>query len=184
MFAAMEKARKFGPDVALPRSSSHKACAPRSKNGEKAFILVRARRAGIYWGTGLAGRICLKRTVVGGVLLLFLSARSNRNAHPPKGGSEAGQLSQVVAEFGGQYAEQSALGITDDEDAWSRYAFKMATGSGKTKVMSLAIVWSYFHALRENNSPLAKHFVVIAPNLTVFERLEGGFQGRRRAGYF
>ena len=59
------------------------------------------------------------------------------------------RLSQVVAEFGGQYAETAALGITDEEDAWSRYAFKMATGSGKTKVMSLAIVWSYFHALRE-----------------------------------
>src|SRR3990167_997036 len=26
-----------------------------------------------------------------------------------------------------------------------RYVFKMATGTGKTKVMSLAIVWSYFN---------------------------------------
>jgi type III restriction enzyme len=85
-------------------------------------------------------------------------------------------LSQVVAEFGGQYAEESALGITDEEDAWSRYAFKMATGSGKTKVMSLAIVWSYFHALRESQSPLARHFIVIAPNLTVFERLKEDFK--------
>src|ERR1035437_8900868 len=42
--------------------------------------------------------------------------------------------------------------------------------------MSLAIVWSYFHSLRESNSPMAKHFVVTAPNLTVFERLKTDFK--------
>lgn len=86
------------------------------------------------------------------------------------------RLSQIVEGFGGAYAETAALGITDEEDAWSRYCFKMATGSGKTKVMSLAIVWSYFHALRESDSPMARHFVVIAPNLTVFERLKEDFK--------
>ncbi len=85
-------------------------------------------------------------------------------------------LSQLIAEYGGAYAETSALGVTEEEDAWSRYAFKMATGSGKTKVMSLAIVWSYFHALRESDSPMARHFIVIAPNLTVFERLKEDFK--------
>lgn len=85
-------------------------------------------------------------------------------------------LSQLIAEFGGPFAETAALGVTDEEDAWSRYAFKMATGSGKTKVMTLAIVWSYFHALRESDSPMTRHFVVIAPNLTVFERLKEDFK--------
>lgn len=86
-------------------------------------------------------------------------------------------LSQVISEYGGPQAEVAALGITEEEDAWSRYAFKMATGAGKTKVMSLAIVWSYFHALRESDSEMAMHFVVIAPNLTVFERLKEDFGG-------
>ncbi len=86
------------------------------------------------------------------------------------------RLSQLIAEFGGTQAEAAALGITEEEDALCRYAFKMATGSGKTKVMSLAIVWSYFHALRESESPMARHFVVIAPNLTVFERLKEDFK--------
>jgi len=85
-------------------------------------------------------------------------------------------LSQVINQFGGADAEIQALGIQEDEDAWSRYAFKLATGSGKTKVMSLAIVWSYFHALRESDSSMARHFVMIAPNLTVFERLKEDFQ--------
>lgn len=86
------------------------------------------------------------------------------------------RLSQLLAEFGGTHAEAAAIGITEEEDAWCRYAFKMATGSGKTKVMSLAIVWSYFHALRESDSPMARHFVVVAPNLTVFERLREDFK--------
>ncbi|OEU76944.1 MAG: hypothetical protein BA872_04430 [Desulfobacterales bacterium C00003060] len=68
-----------------------------------------------------------------------------------------------------------ALGVNPDEDRWPKYAFKVATGAGKTKVMSFAIVWSYFHALRESDSLMAKHFVVIAPNLTVFERLKEDF---------
>lgn len=84
-------------------------------------------------------------------------------------------LSALTGEFGGDNAAFSAEGITPEEDLWPRYAFRMATGSGKTKVMSLAIVWSYFHALRESDSPMAKNFVVIAPNLTVFERLKQDF---------
>ena len=86
-------------------------------------------------------------------------------------------LSQLVDAFGGVHATESALGLEEREDLWTRLAFKMATGSGKTKVMSLAVVWSYFHALRESDSPMAKHFVVIAPNLTVYERLKEDFAG-------
>ena len=84
-------------------------------------------------------------------------------------------LSTLTGEFGGADAERAALGIDPAEDQWAKYAFKVATGAGKTKIMSLAIVWSYFHALRETGSEMAKHFVVIAPNLTVFERLKEDF---------
>src|SRR5437870_504455 len=38
-----------------------------------------------------------------------------------------------------------------DED-WPRYVLKMATGSGKTKVLSLLIAWSFFHRLYEKDS--------------------------------
>ena len=40
------------------------------------------------------------------------------------------RLSQLIAEFGGTQAEAAALGITEEEDALCRYAFKMATDSG------------------------------------------------------
>jgi type III restriction enzyme len=85
------------------------------------------------------------------------------------------RLTSLVAEFGGADSETAALGVNPELDQWAKYAFKMATGSGKTKVMSLAIVWSYFHALRESDSPMARHFVAIAPNITVFERLKEDF---------
>lgn len=59
---------------------------------------------------------------------------------------------------------------------YPRYVTKMATGSGKTKVMSLAFVWSYFHALREAGSDLTTTALVVAPNLIVFERLREDFE--------
>lgn len=59
---------------------------------------------------------------------------------------------------------------------YTRYVVKMATGSGKTKVMALAIAWSYFHALYEPESGLTPNSLVVAPNLIVFERLRGDFE--------
>jgi len=61
-------------------------------------------------------------------------------------------LSGLTEAFGGADAEVAALGIAPAEDLWPKYAFKLATGAGKTKVMSLAITWSYFHSLRESDS--------------------------------
>ncbi|MBP9888885.1 MAG: DEAD/DEAH box helicase family protein [Leptospiraceae bacterium] len=57
----------------------------------------------------------------------------------------------------------------------ARYAFKLATGSGKTWVMAMAVVYSYFHKMREENSPLSKNFLIVAPNIIVYERLESDF---------
>ncbi len=65
--------------------------------------------------------------------------------------------------------------ITAADDAWPRGVAKIATGGGKTKVMSLVMVWSYFHKRFEPNSEMATHFVAIAPNLIVFERLKDDF---------
>ncbi len=64
-------------------------------------------------------------------------------------------------------------------DEFARYCTKMATGSGKTKVMSLAIVWQYFNAVREDEADYAKTFLIIAPNVIVLERLKSDFEGGR-----
>lgn len=60
---------------------------------------------------------------------------------------------------------------------WQRYVVKMATGSGKTKVLALTLAWSYFHKLYEPDSPLARNFLVIAPNIIVLDRILMDFDG-------
>src|SRR6266545_5591384 len=72
-------------------------------------------------------------------------------------------VAELMFEFGDEALGDLALGIDPKEDQWAKYCAKIATGGGKTKVMSLAIVWSYFHSLYEPDSPLARHFVIIAP---------------------
>jgi type III restriction enzyme len=60
---------------------------------------------------------------------------------------------------------------------WRRFVVKMATGSGKTKVLSLMLAWSYFHKLYEAESTLARNFLVITPNIIVLDRIRTDFDG-------
>ena len=65
-----------------------------------------------------------------------------------------------------------------DED-WRRFVVKMATGTGKTKILSLILTWCYFHKIYEENSELARNFLVIAPNIIVLDRIRTDFDGLR-----
>jgi type III restriction enzyme len=65
------------------------------------------------------------------------------------------------------------------EEDWPRYVLKMATGAGKTKVLSLLIAWSFFHRVYETDSSLSRNFLVIAPNIIVLDRLRADFDGLR-----
>ena len=60
-----------------------------------------------------------------------------------------------------------------------RIAFKMATGSGKTWVMAMAIVWARFHKQRVSGSELSTNFLIVAPNVIVYQRLERDFAANR-----
>ncbi|MGA2605951.1 MAG: DEAD/DEAH box helicase family protein [Halobacteriota archaeon] len=67
-------------------------------------------------------------------------------------------------------------------DDFARYCVKMATGSGKTKVMALTVAWQFFNAAREQDDiaeEYAKTFLVLAPNVIVFERLKMDFASGR-----
>ena len=70
-------------------------------------------------------------------------------------------------------------GITEDflQDDWLRLIIKQATGSGKTKVLSLLMAWSYFNNLYEKDSLLTKNFLLIAPNTIVLDRLRNDIEG-------
>ncbi len=65
------------------------------------------------------------------------------------------------------------------DETWQRFVSKMATGSGKTKVMSLVLAWCYFHKLYEPDSELARNFLLITPNIIVLDRIRSDFDGLR-----
>lgn len=58
-------------------------------------------------------------------------------------------------------------------DPWTKLGGQLATGSGKTKIMSLIIAWSYLNAVCEPLNPLGlgRHTILIAPGLFVKDRL-------------
>lgn len=72
-------------------------------------------------------------------------------------------------------SDRISTGMFDEN--WTRYVVKMATGAGKTKVMGLTLVWSYFSNLYEKDNSLSRNFLVIAPNIIVLNRLRKDFDG-------
>ncbi len=78
-----------------------------------------------------------------------------------------------------RYDASGAVSTNMFDEDWPRYVVKMATGAGKTKVLSLLIAWSFFHKLYETDSTLARNFLLIAPNIIVLDRLRADFDGLR-----
>lgn len=74
------------------------------------------------------------------------------------------------------YDKSNILKESMFEEDWLRLVIKMATGTGKTKVISLAIVWSYFHKTYEEDSDLSRNFLILAPNIIVLDRLKIDFE--------
>ena len=59
-------------------------------------------------------------------------------------------------------------------DDFARYCLKMATGSGKTFVMCMSIVWQFANYMR-GEKDYANTFLILAPNIIVLERLKTDF---------
>lgn len=76
-----------------------------------------------------------------------------------------------------RFDSSGAVSASMFDETWRRYVVKMATGTGKTKVLSLVLAWSYFHKLYEPDSELARNFLLIAPNIIVLDRIYKDFQG-------
>ena len=76
--------------------------------------------------------------------------------------------------------ELEAEGVQDlPPENLRRFAFKMATGSGKTWVMAMAVVWSRLHRQHVPGSDLSTNFLIVAPNVIVHQRLERDFADNR-----
>jgi type III restriction enzyme len=71
------------------------------------------------------------------------------------------------------YALAGVEKMGDQRDPWPKLGGQLATGSGKTKMMSLLIAWSYLNAVCEADKALGlgRHIILIAPGLFVKDRL-------------
>ncbi|MGH9742203.1 MAG: DEAD/DEAH box helicase family protein [Candidatus Acidiferrum sp.] len=78
-----------------------------------------------------------------------------------------------------RFDSSGAVSAGTFDETWRRFVVKMATGAGKTKVLSLVLAWSFFHKTYEPESQLARNFLVIAPNIIVLDRIYKDFQGLR-----
>ena len=67
--------------------------------------------------------------------------------------------------------------------AFPKYAVKMATGTGKTWVMHALLLWQMLN-VRHDGAPdrYTQNFLIVAPGLVVYDRLQDAFKGRLKAG--
>lgn len=68
--------------------------------------------------------------------------------------------------------EKTGIVIPSDGGDFVRWCCKMATGSGKTIVMAMAIAWHILNkVINRQDARFSKHVLVVAPGLTVKSRL-------------
>ena len=75
---------------------------------------------------------------------------------------------EATAEF------KQGIFLEGDGGPWERVCSKMATGSGRTTVMAMVITWQVLNALAypKRNKDFSKAVFIVAPGLTVRERLQ------------
>lgn len=91
---------------------------------------------------------------------------------------EAAETAIFLAEVAGRtkgYRDRRAVieGFNDEHnEGIPRIALKMATGSGKTVVMAMLIAWQTLNKVATPSNPrYAKRFLVVAPGITIRDRL-------------
>lgn len=87
-------------------------------------------------------------------------------------------LSELYRLFAPSHLEQSYHLKKITLAKYPKYCLKMATGTGKTWVLAMALIWQYFNAVKGNDKRFSKHFLVIAPGLIVYQRLLNSFFGK------
>jgi len=90
---------------------------------------------------------------------------------------EAAETAVFLAEVAGRHGiadYRTRLDPINEEhnDGLPRIGLKMATGSGKTVVMAMVIAWQTINkAANPNDARFAKRFLVVAPGITIRDRL-------------
>lgn len=69
--------------------------------------------------------------------------------------------------------EKNGINIQGDGSDWIRLCLKLATGTGKTVVMAMIIVWQALNKIANpRDTRFSKNILIIAPGITVEERLQ------------
>lgn len=70
-------------------------------------------------------------------------------------------------------ADKVGIDIEGDGGAFERWCSKMATGSGKTIIMSMIIAWNFLNKVTNpTDARFSKYALIVAPGLTVKSRLQ------------
>jgi type III restriction enzyme len=73
--------------------------------------------------------------------------------------------------------------LTKPRHQHPKYAAKMATGTGKTWVLNALLVWQYLNKMANPSSEkFTSNFLIVAPGLIVYDRLQDSFLGKERGG--
>lgn len=82
---------------------------------------------------------------------------------------------------------RQGIDVPASGEEYTRWAVKMATGTGKTMVMALLVAWSGLNkVINRSDSRFTDQILVIAPNLTVKDRLigDGGLDPKHSESLF
>lgn len=80
---------------------------------------------------------------------------------------------------------RQGIHVPGDGGSWERLCNKMATGTGKTVVMAMIITWQALNALTypKRNKDFSRAVFIVAPGLTVKERLQVLYPGQPGNAY-
>ena len=68
-------------------------------------------------------------------------------------------------------SERQGINIPEDGE-WKRECLKLATGTGKTVVMSMLIAWNVLNKVANpRDARFSKNILIVAPGITVKDRL-------------
>jgi type III restriction enzyme len=82
------------------------------------------------------------------------------------------EVAPNAGKAGNSFLEHMANSNNDANPELMRLALKLATGAGKTTVMAMLIAWQTINAVRRpNSSKFTRGFLIVAPGLTIRDRL-------------
>lgn len=88
-------------------------------------------------------------------------------------------VADLFEKFSHKLLEKENLRVGVEEIKHPRFGIKMATGTGKTWVITALIIWQYWNRIRNNDKRFASHFTLCAPGNIVYDRLLDSFLGKK-----